>query len=172
MKKLLYVSLLFFPILVKAQGGPPIDTARYLSKPVPAVMRTDTSATNLVTYNQVTHQANLMSGATLTAYFRNGLAVSKKIPTNGTSKSANYTITTTDFIVGNVARLTVFCDDSGGSFTVTLPTAIAGYPIDIVKTNTSTNAITISGATGTFNVISGLNQSKSYISNGTTWVNN
>lgn len=36
-------------------------------------MRTDTNATNLLTFNQATHQANLMSGATLKSYFQLGL---------------------------------------------------------------------------------------------------
>lgn len=56
------------------------------------------------------------------------------------SKTANYTVTTDDW------GKTIRCDASGGSFTITLPavaTATNGFPIRIIKVDSSANLVTI-----------------------------
>lgn len=59
------------------------------------------------------------------------------------SKSANYTITTSD------ARALILCDTSAGGFTVTLPTAAsagAGFTVTLCVTTNDTNILTIDGS--------------------------
>lgn len=55
------------------------------------------------------------------------------------SKTANYTITTSDSVV--------LCDASGGAFTITLPAAsgLTGRRFDVKKTDSSALAVTIDG---------------------------
>lgn len=58
------------------------------------------------------------------------------------SKTANYTVLTTD------RGKTIYCDASGGAFTITLPaaaTATDGFEVAVIKTDSSTNAVTIDG---------------------------
>lgn len=104
MKKLYLLLCVLIPILAKAQTVPAIDTAHYLIKPNPTVMRTDTLATNLLTYNQTTHQADLMSGGTLKSYFQSNIpyAILTGKPTIVTA-TAGTGISITSGVVTNTA---------------------------------------------------------------------
>lgn len=82
------IVLILLSLGLKAQNSPSIDTTHYLTKPVPTSMRTDTLSNNLLTYNPVTRRAELMSGVTLSSYFRKGLALTSSVPTK-TSQLTN-----------------------------------------------------------------------------------
>lgn len=90
--------------------------------------------------------------------------------TNFVSKSAAYTLTTTDY--------TVVADATGGAFTITLPTAVGctGQVYLIKKTDSSGNAVTV-GTTSSQTIDAGSTYSLSaqykYVSiqsNGANWV--
>ena len=72
--------------------------------------------------------------------------------TNVTNKTANYTLTTTDG--------SVFCNATGGAFTITLPTAVSagGKIYSIKKTDSSTNAVVV-GTTSSQTIDGNLTQS-------------
>lgn len=163
-----------------------IDTAHYVTKPVPTTMRFDTNATNLLTYNQITHVANLMSGTTLTNYFRMGLLSSAIAATtyqpigsyltavpiiSSISKSANYTIVSGDFGTSKVLYITVDC--TSGNLTVTMPsnTTFAGYTVYGTKSDVTANTVTFSGV-GSDNIIGTKGQVKQFIPSSSTWTNN
>ncbi len=85
------------------------------------------------------------------------------------SKTANYTPLSTDAYIE--------CDASGGAFTITLP-PVAGNPglaLDIMKTDSSANAVTVDGDGSdlidgaTTAVIVSENESIVVVSNGTSW---
>lgn len=86
-----------------------------------------------------------------------------------TSKTANYTVTTSDYLLTG--------DTSGGAFTFTLPTAVgnAGKEFVFKKTDTSSNALTIDGdGSETIDGDTSLtldlqNEFIKIISNGTSW---
>lgn len=77
------------------------------------------------------------------------------------SKTANYTILNTDGVV--------FADSSGGAFTLTFPSASgnSGAVIRVQKTDSSLNAVSLAG--GPTSKLSTQNESRTYISDGTTW---
>lgn len=172
MKKLYLLLCVLIPILARAQTVPAIDTAHYLIKPNPTVMRTDTLATNLLTYNQTTHQADLMSGVTLTNYFRMGLQATAW-GINILSKSANYTILSTDFSTSKWPVILLKVDCTSGGCTQTLPTTglIVGQVITIVKTDATANTITIANLSYD-NVIGTKNWAKELIWDGSNWIQN
>jgi len=84
-------------------------------------------------------------------------------------KSANYTVTTSDF--GSAKVLYVPVDCTSGAVTITAPTAstVGGYTIVLTKTDATANALTISGL-GSDNVISVQTSAKQIISNGSTYI--
>jgi hypothetical protein len=168
MKKLYILILLLIPLFATAQ----IDTAHYLQKPVPAVMRTDTVATNLLTYNQTTHQAELMSGLTLKNYFQNNVLFGTS-SINILSKSASYTIVSGDISPSKQPIIYLAVDCTSGSNTQTMPSATtyAGYTIKVTKTDATANTITISGVAAD-NIISVKGTVKEFISLSGNWVNN
>lgn len=77
-----------------------------------------------------------------------------------TSKTANYTATTSDDVI--------LCDASGGAFTITFYSASGntGKQIRIKKTDSSFNAVTLSGPTSSLNT---QGESVVYVSDGTNW---
>lgn len=82
-----------------------------------------------------------------------------------TSKTANYTVLVSDDAV--------FGDATGGAFTLTLPAAagVAGKRFFLKKTDSSVNAITISGnIDGSARKLTTLNESVEIISDGTNWI--
>ena len=86
-----------------------------------------------------------------------------------TTKTGDYTATDTDFII--------LCDASGGSFTITLPTAVGrkGRQFIIKKIDSSGNTVTIDGDgsetidESTTVVISIQNESKTVAADGTEY---
>jgi hypothetical protein len=91
------------------------------------------------------------SGSSTSWFTSNGTA-SLSLPNNITTKTANYTALTTDNII--------LCDATSGAFTITLYPASgnAGRKLTIIKTDTSTNAITID-ANGSETINGALTQS-------------
>lgn len=70
---------------------------------------------------------------------------------NELSKTANYTILSTDFAAGKQPIIDLSVDATAGNVTITLPTAssFGGYTIYVTKTDVSANTVTISGLSGT-----------------------
>ena len=89
---------------------------------------------------------------------------------NVLSKTANYTILTTDFNTAFLKKLVLSVDATSGNITITLPTVVSGYEIDIIKTDASANTVTVSGITGD-SIISQRYVSRNIINNGTNWFN-
>lgn len=85
------------------------------------------------------------------------------------AKTANYTLTSTDDVVAGAT--------SGGAFTLTLPTAvgIAGKVYEVIKTDTSTNGLTIDGNStetiggSTTQILYGQYEAMRFISDGANW---
>lgn len=65
---------------------------------------------------------------------------------NVLTKTANYTILSTDFVAGKTNVLNIGVDATAGNVTITLPTAASfnGYRIFVTKTDASVNTVTIS----------------------------
>lgn len=80
------------------------------------------------------------------------------------TKTANYTVLSTDGWV--------LCDASSAAFTLTFPaaTGLTGKVIVCKKTDTSFNAITISGTGMTTNYLMTTGETVYFISNGTNWI--
>jgi hypothetical protein len=81
------------------------------------------------------------------------------------AKSANYTASSYDFVVGNAA---------GAGFTVTLPAASNGAMVRVKKIDSSGNAIIVAPPSGqidnlTTDVVNTQWASQDYASDGTTW---
>ncbi len=85
------------------------------------------------------------------------------------SKTTNYTATTSDYFIA--------CDSSGGSFTITLPTAasIAGFHLYVKKIDSSGNTVTIDGNSSetidgaATKIINTQYETIGIISNGASW---
>lgn len=146
MKKIItFLTFILFTLTVKAQITPPMDT----------------------TANRYANRAYMYS-----KHQEDSLFTLKGIcPMTVLSKSANYTILSTDW--GNSKVLYVPVDCTSGSLTLTIPTAssFTGYVIFVTKTDATANTITISGL-GSDNVIGTKLWTKQCISNGTNWINN
>lgn len=80
------------------------------------------------------------------------------------SKNANYNILNTDDFI--------FADASGGAFTLTFPSAAtnAGKVLGCKKTDTSFNAVTLSGTGITTNKLMTTGEIARYVSDGATWL--
>lgn len=85
------------------------------------------------------------------------------------AKTANYTLTSTDDVIAGAT--------SGGAFTLTLPTAvgISGKVYEVIKTDTSTNGLTIDGNStetiggATTQILYGQFEAMRFISDGANW---
>lgn len=133
------------------------------------VTTSGTLAVTLATQTANTVFAGPTSGGAATPAFR--ALVSADLPTAATTtKTANYTITTTDSII--------FVDTSGGAFTLTLPSPTAGKVFQLIDTKgtLSTNNLTL--APSAAEKISGIAASKLFstdwggwriVTNGTDW---
>lgn len=135
MKRLLFsIAFLMLTLTTKAQTSPPIDTANYLSKSTATVVRTDTNATNLITYNQGTHVANLMGSSTLKSYFQNGLQKTLN-PSTGISISGN---TITNILPDQVVTITagngIAVTGTYPNFTIAQVTPTITFPTRAVNT--------------------------------------
>ena len=88
------------------------------------------------------------------------------------SVSGNYTVLSTDFVVGKLPVLDLYVDASGGPATVTLlsATTYAGYTIYITKTDNTTNAITVNTVQGS-NTLTVQDQVRQFNSNNNVWRN-
>ena len=81
------------------------------------------------------------------------------------AKTANYTATAGDFVIGNA---------SSAAFTVTLPAVSNGADVSVKKVDSSVNGILIQPASGQIDgsasvVVNTQWQSKDFFSDGTTW---
>lgn len=92
---------------------------------------------------------------------------------NALSKSANYSIVSTDFASGKPPILHLWVDCTSGSLTATLPSAstFAGYIVVIGKTDATANVLTISGCAYD-NKMNIQNSVKEFYSNASTWLQN
>lgn len=98
------------------------------------------------------------------------LTVGGAVATPVTTKTASYTLVSSDSVV--------ICNATGGAFTVTLPTAagIAGRQYFVKRVNGGINAVTVAAATG--ETIDGANSTSlltqyavvSLVSDGTNWL--
>lgn len=73
------------------------------------------------------------------AFFRAGISLLGGVTNNIVTKTANYTATTADSII--------LCDATSGNITITLYTSVgnSGRKLTIIKTDSSTNTVTIDG---------------------------
>jgi len=105
------------------------------------------------------------------AIFRSGIEI-KHLTVSITSASSPYTVP------GNVDDLTILCNCSSGAITANLPTAvgITGRIYNIKKTDSSTNAVTVTPAgaetidASASVTISFQNETWTVQSDGTNWV--
>lgn len=83
--------------------------------------------------------------ANLISAIDNRIAVAK-YTSNFTSITANYTVTLAAF--GQNGQLDIFANATSGNITITLPgaTTMAGYQINIIKTDNTANTVIINGA--------------------------
>lgn len=86
------------------------------------------------------------------------------------SKTANYTILSTDFNTAFLKILDLYVDATSGNITITMPSVISGYMIYVTKTDASANTVTVSGATGN-STLTYQTQSRQYLNNLTSWYN-
>ncbi|WP_158824743.1 LamG domain-containing protein [Mucilaginibacter lacusdianchii] len=83
------------------------------------------------------------------------------------TKTANYTVLLNDFVLG---RLTLYADASAGAITITLPSAIAmgssskTCVLNVIKTDSSANAVVISGGSVNINASTIFSLTEAYIS--------
>lgn len=91
---------------------------------------------------------------------------------NTLSKTADYTIQTTDFSPSKKTVLDLYVDATAGNVTITLPSAstFQGYTIYVTKTDASVNTVTVASLLGG-GTISTQYASKQANSNGTSWFN-
>lgn len=91
---------------------------------------------------------------------------------NVLTKTANYTILSTDWVAGKTNILRIFVDATAGNVTITLPTAVSfiGYAVYVTKTDASVNTVTISPAL-TLSTLVAQGDSKNLSPSGTTWYN-
>lgn len=96
-----------------------------------------------------------------------------RIVPNVITKSANYSITSADFVVGHTTELIVWVDCTSGSVTLTLPSAstFAAYTIKIGKIDNTANVLTLSGLSAD-NKMQIQNSLKEIISANGNWTNN
>lgn len=107
MKRYLFlIAVVFTSLETVGQVKPPIDTANYLQKIDPTLVRTDTNATNLLTYNTTSHMAEPMSGVTLTAYFRKGMVNNARFLADSTRLAAEIArATAAEALKANISSL-------------------------------------------------------------------
>jgi hypothetical protein len=98
--------------------------------------------------------------------------IADRLTANDLSKSANYTVLTSDF--GANGLLTVYVNTSGGDVTITLPspTNMRGLEVNVIKTTAGNNVI-ISGSAN-INGSASITESAQYksytlVSNGTQY---
>lgn len=170
MKKLIILLAIAWSFNCFGQSTPPIDTANYLQKSASAI-RTDTTATNLLTLNQTNHTVDMMSGGTLKSYFQNGV-LKYNSAYNILSKSANYTVVSGDILSTKLPVLIYSIDCTSGNNTQTLPSASSYTNLIIIatKTDVTTNTVTFSGVS-TDNIIGVKGTIKEFISINGNWVN-
>lgn len=89
---------------------------------------------------------------------------------NVLSKTANYTILTTDWAVGKTNVLRLGADATSGNITITFPAAssLTGYVIYVTKKDASVNTVTESGPLG-ISILATQLQSSNWYSDGTSW---
>lgn len=102
--------------------------------------------------------AEVLSSKTLTSPQINGLLLARA------AKTGNYTLLLTDDFVA--------CDASGGAFTITFPAAASSTNkvLAVKKTDTSFNAVTLSGTGMTTNYLMTVGETARFISDGSTWI--
>lgn len=91
---------------------------------------------------------------------------------NVLSRTANYTIVSTDFAGGKKTTLDLYVDATAGNVTITMPSAttFSGYTIYVTKTDSGVNTVTINTVIGLNTLISQY-QERQYNSNGSSWFN-
>lgn len=91
---------------------------------------------------------------------------------NFLSKSANYTIVGGDFAAQHPPILQIWCDATGGAFTLTLPnaTTFSGYQVIVGKVD-GVNPITISGCSYD-NIMTVAKSCKTFMAASGNWVQN
>lgn len=101
-----------------------------------------------------------------------GYLTASSVP-NLLTKTANYTITGSDFASGKPAILHVWVDCTSSNVTLTLPSAstFAGYFVTVGKTDNTANTLTISGCSYD-NIITVQNSVKELYSTSSTWKQN
>ena len=102
--------------------------------------------------------AETLSSKTLTSPQINGLYLARS------NKTANYTLVLTDDIVT--------CDATSAAFTITFPSAATSTSkvFSVKKTDTSFNAVTLSGTGMTTNFLMTVGETARFISDGSTWI--